>query len=168
MKEPARGQSEGVSVRGKTGFRAYYDDIIYCLKIPSYVLLTMGSTMGVFAMGGLAQWGSLFMYKTSRDTGHSYSNTEINLVFGVAVVVGGLGGTMTSSEMLKRLRLKLGAAVDCYTCALGLYIGSALTYILLTVASYSLPTTFVSVISLYSNSVTCLVEGIDWVCCVCL
>ena len=168
LKEPARGQSEGVNVRGKTGFRAYYDDIIYCLKIPSYLLSMFGSSMAVFGMGGLAQWASLFMYKTSRDTGHSNSNTELNVMFGIAIMAGGLTGTVASSEMVKRLRLRIGASADCYVCALGLYVGSALTYILLTVASYSLPTSFVSIsdVWLVSNVIVNIIEGLARIRCI--
>ena len=144
LKEPPRGQSEGVHVRGMSGFRAYYNDVIYCIKIPSYVLITLGTAMGMFTQGGLAQWVSLFLYKTSRDIGHPYSNAETNLIFGVALVIGGLGGIIVSSDVAKRLRSKVGASADCYVCALGLYVGSALVYISLTVASYSIAAAFVS------------------------
>ena len=145
LKEPPRGQSEGVNVRGISGLRAYYDDIIYCIKIPSYVLTTLGAAMTTFTLGGLGQWVLLFIYKTSRDTGHSYSNTETDVMFGVVLVTGGLTGIVGSSEMAKRLRSKVGAAADCYVCAFGLYIGSPLVYTALTVASYSLPAAFVSI-----------------------
>ena len=144
LKEPPRGQSEGVNVRGMSGLRAYYDDVIYCIKIPSYVLTNLGTAMGTFTLGGLAQWVPLFLYKTSRDIGHPYSNTETNLLIGVALVIGGLGGIIVSSEVAKRLRSKVGASADCYVCAFGLYVGSALVYTALTAASYSLPAAFVS------------------------
>ena len=144
LKEPPRGQSEGVNVKGMSGFRAYYDDVIYCIKIPSYVLITLGTAMGTFTLGGLAQWASLFLFKTSRDIGHAYTNTETNLLIGVVLVIGGLGGIVFSSELAKRLRTKIGASADCYVCAFGLYVGSALIYTALTVASYSLAAAFVS------------------------
>ena len=144
MKEPPRGQSEGVNVRGMSGFRAYYDDVIYCIKIPSYVIITLGTAMGTFSQGGLAQWVSLFLYKTSRDIGHPYTNTETNLIFGAALVIGGIGGIIVSTDVAKRLRSKIGPTADCYVCAFSLYVGSVLVYIALTVASYSLPAAFVS------------------------
>ena len=154
LKEPSRGQSEGVNVRGISGLRAYYDDIIYCIKIPSFVLINLGTAMGTFTLGGLAQWISLFTYKTSRDIGHPYTNTETNLIIGVALVIGGLGGIIVSSEVAKRLRSKVGASADCYVCAFGLYVGSALVYIALTVASYSLAAAFVSYYHLHSYMYT--------------
>ena len=145
LKEPPRGQSEGVDVRGISGLRAYYDDIIYCIKIPSYVLISLGTAMATFTLGGLAQWVSLFLYKTSRDIDHPYTNTETNIIIGVVLVIGGLGGIVAGSEAAKRLRSKVGASADCYVCAFGLYVGSPLLYTALTVASYSLPATFVSI-----------------------
>ena len=149
LKEPPRGQSEGVNVRGISGLRAYYGDIIYCITIPSYVLISLGSAMATFTLGGLAQWVSLFLYKTSRDIEHPYTNAETNIIIGVVLVIGGFAGIVVGSEMAKRLRSKVGAAADCYVCAFGLYIGSPLVYTALTVASYSLPAVFVSI--------TCLV-----------
>ena len=144
LKEPPRGQSEGVDVRGVKGFRSYYNDIKYCIKIPSYILTVLSAAMGIFALGGLAQWAPLFIYKTSRDNGHSYSNTETNIIFGATLVTGGLSGIVASSELSKRLRARIGPSGVCYVGAFGLYIGSALSYTALTVASYSLPIAFVS------------------------
>ena len=138
LKEPPRGQSEGVNVRGMSGFRAYYNDIKYCIKIPSYVLSTLGFAMGTFVIGGLAQWASLFIYKTSHDTGHTYSNAMTNLLFGAITVVGGLGGTVVGSESAKRLHHRLGPAADCYVCAASLLLGSVFTYISLTLSRQSL------------------------------
>ena len=145
LKEPPRGQAEGVSVRGTSGFRAYCDDIIYCITIPSYVLITLGAAMSTFALGGLAPWVSLFLYKTSRYIEDPYTNTEINIIIGVSLVIGGLIGIVAGSEVAKRLRSKIGPTADCYVCAFGLYVGSPLVYTALTVASYSLPAAFVSI-----------------------
>jgi len=134
LKEPPRGQKEGVNVRGKSGIRAYFDDIIYCVKIPSYMLSAVGFAMGTFSIGALAQWASLFIYKTSRDTGHPYSNTLTNLLFGTLTVVGGLGGTIIGSETSKRLHSKVGPASDCFVCAASLLLGGIFTYLALTMS----------------------------------
>ena len=144
LKEPPRGQSEGVNVRGISGLRAYYNDIMYCIKIPSYVLTTLGFAMGTFVIGGLAQWASLFIYKTSRDTGHTYSNAMTNLLFGVITVVGGLGGTVVGSESAKRLHPRLGPAAYCYVCAASLLLGSVFTYFSLTLSRQWLILSWVS------------------------
>jgi len=144
LKEPPRGQSEGVNVRGVSGFRAYYNDIIYCIKIRSYTLSALGFAMGTFVIGGLAQWAPLFIYKTSHDTGHSYSNTMTNLLFGVITVVGGLGGTVVGSESSKRLHSKVGPAADCYVCATSLIMGSIFTYFALTLSRHFLIISWVS------------------------
>lgn len=138
LKEPPRGQSEGVDVKGISGFRAYYNDVKYCIKIPSYVLSTFGFAMGTFVIGGLAQWAPLFIYKTSHDTGHPYSNTLTNLLFGFITVVGGLGGTIVGSESSKRLHSRLGAAADCYVCAASLLLGSVFAYFALTLSRHLL------------------------------
>jgi len=152
MKEPPRGQKEGVNVQGKSGLRAYYDDIIYCLKIRSYMLSVFGFAMVTFSMGALTQWASLFVYKTSRDTDHSYSNAETNLMIGVMVILGGLGGTLVGSESAKHFRLKVGAPADCCVCAVSLYVGSATIYLGLTLASYSAIVGLVSLFDLYTIS----------------
>ena len=157
LKEPPRGQSEGIDVRGMKGFRAYYEDIKYCIKIPSYVLTALSAAMGVFALGGLAQWLPLFIYKTSLDNDYGYSNTETNIIFGAALVTGGLSGIIASSELSKRLHSRVGPASICYINAFGLYVGSVLSYAALTVATYSLPAAFVSYnINGYSDDDTLL------------
>ena len=150
LKEPPRGQSEGVDVKGVSGFRAYYNDVKYCIKIPTYALTSLGAAMGIFSLGALAQWIPLFLYKTSCDTGHSFTNTETNVIFGASMVIGGLTGIIFSSQLAKKLHSVVGAPANSYVCAFGLYIGSAVTYSALTVASYSLPMAFVSIsITLY-------------------
>ena len=138
MKEPPRGQKEGINIRGKTGIRAYFDDIIYCLKIPSYMLSALGFSMGIFSIGALAQWVSLFIYKTSRDTGHPYSNTLTNFLVGVVTVVGGLGGTVVGSETSKRLHSKVGPASYCFVCAASLLLGGVSIYLGLTTSRHVL------------------------------
>ena len=148
LKEPPRGQSEGVDVKGISGFRAYYNDIKYCIKIPSYVLTTLGFAMGTFVIGGLAQWAPLFIYKTSRDTGHPYSNSLTNLLFGVITVLGGLGGTVVGSEASKRLHTRLGSAAECYVCAASLLLGSVFAYFALTLSRHQLIISWVSNVSL--------------------
>ena len=152
LREPPRGQKEGVDVRGKLGIRAYYEDIVYCLKIRSYMLSVLGFAMGIFTLGALTQWASLFIYKTSRDNGHSYSNTETNLMMGVIIILGGLGGTVVGSESAKRLRLRIGASADCYVCAISLYVSSATVFLGLTLASYSAPAGLVSQVDVCSSS----------------
>ena len=134
LKEPPRGQSEGVDVRGISGLRAYYNDIKYCIRIPSYVLSSLGFAMSTFVIGGLAQWAPEFIYKTSLDTGHNYTNTMTALLFGAITVVGGLGGTIVGSESAKRLHSRLGPAADCYVCAISLLIGGVFTYFSLTLS----------------------------------
>jgi len=152
LREPPRGQKEGVNVQGKSGIRAYFDDIAYCLKIRSYMLSVFGFAAMTFTMGALTQWASLFTYKTSRDNGHSYSNTETNLMIGVIIIVCGLGGTVVGSESAKHLRRKIGASADCYVCAVSLYVSSAAVFLGLTLASYSIIVGLVSQDGICSNS----------------
>jgi len=143
LREPPRGQKEGLNVRGKSGVRAYFEDVIYCVKIPSYMLSALGFSMGTFSIGALAQWASLFIYKTSRDIGHPYSNTLTNLLFGVVTVIGGLGGTIVGSETSKRLHSKVGPASDCFVCAASLLLGGVFTYLALTTSRHILELSWV-------------------------
>ena len=95
-------------------------------------------------IGGLAQWAPQFIYKTSQDTGHHYTNAMTALLFGAITVVGGLGGTIVGSESAKRLHSRLGPAADCYVCAISLLIGGVFAYFSLTLSRNLLILSWVS------------------------
>lgn len=66
MREPRRGQTEGLAVPPSSSTRTggmeesrereHWSDYLVLLKTPSYVLNTLGMTAMTFAMGGLAFW----------------------------------------------------------------------------------------------------------------
>jgi MFS family permease len=58
MKDPPRGQMEATPTRkAKVGLREYFS----VLRIPSYLLNTLGMTAMTFAIGGLAYWMPAFL-----------------------------------------------------------------------------------------------------------
>lgn len=111
MKEPQRGQSEtpippaplpgpiaeavmagepppasaGPTIR-KVGFKDY----LVLLRTPSYVLNTLGMTAMTFALGGIGFWMPRYvsLERGAGDLAH------VTLVFGVILVVSGLGATL--------------------------------------------------------------------------
>jgi MFS family permease len=88
MPEPPAGQADladGVIMR-PVRFRDY----LILLRTPSYVLNTLGMAAMCFAIGGIAHW--------MPDYIHDYRDQpnleRINFIFGVIVVISGLGATL--------------------------------------------------------------------------
>jgi MFS transporter, Spinster family, sphingosine-1-phosphate transporter len=65
-------------------------DYAVVLKTPSYVLATIGLTAMTFALGGMAFWMPRYISKVCQ----AGPLEEVNVWFGIVVVVSGLGGTI--------------------------------------------------------------------------
>jgi hypothetical protein len=108
MPEPKRGQADAVAAvendmarREKGPGTARWHDYWIVLKTPSYLLNTLGMTAMTFAMGGMAFWMPRYVSKV-RQAG---SLEDVNLYFGIIVVVAGLGATILggwAGDALKR------------------------------------------------------------------
>src|SRR5205085_4708905 len=107
MPEPRRGESEadpapptGLAEAGKlvapqpppqrTERTARWHDYVVVLKTPSYLLTTIGMTAMTFAMGGMAFWMPRYVSRV-RGAGPL---ADVNVLFGIIVVVSGLGATI--------------------------------------------------------------------------
>lgn len=96
MPEPKRGQADAGAVTKK----ATWQDYRAILKTPSYVLDTLGMTAMTFAMGGLAFWMPRYVFE-ERAWG---SKASVNLIFGLIVVVAGLGATLLGGWVGDKLK----------------------------------------------------------------
>jgi MFS family permease len=80
--------------------RARLRDYAVLLRTPSYVLNTLGMTAMTFAMGGIAFWMPRYVFET-RGWG---DKPTVNILFGLIVVVSGLGATLLGGLAGDKLR----------------------------------------------------------------
>jgi MFS family permease len=118
MKDPPRGGADPGAVARK----ATWADYVAVLKTPSYLLTTLGMTAMTFAMGGMAFW--MPRYGVHRQVPDLESRlgreatpdelatllNEVNLYFGVIVVVSGLAATILGGIAGDRLKARFSGA----------------------------------------------------------
>jgi predicted MFS family arabinose efflux permease len=96
MRDPPRGKADpGAVVK-----RARLQDYLIILKTPSYLLNTLGMTAMAFAMGGMAFWMPRYVSR-QRQAG---TLDEVNFLFGIIIVVSGLGATLLGGWLGDKLR----------------------------------------------------------------
>lgn len=98
MREPRQVTQQTVETK-RTGKWSDYGII---LKTPSYLWNTLGMTAMTFALGGMAFWMPRFA-SVEREAG---SLGEVNFIFGIIVVVSGLGATIMGGWLGDKLRAK--------------------------------------------------------------
>lgn len=98
MPEPKSGQAD--LAHGHTVKRPRLREYLVLLRTPSYVLDTLGMTAMTFSIGGIAIWMPDYIYSYR----HEPDADRINIVFGVIVVVSGLGATLLGGMAGDRLR----------------------------------------------------------------
>lgn len=109
MRDPPRGSADPGSVSRKANLQDY----LVLLKTPSYVLTTLGMTAMTFAMGGIGYFmprfarlrimGSEAAIDADPDLAAQVL-AEVNLYFGIIVVVSGLGATILGGIAGDRLK----------------------------------------------------------------
>ena len=88
MREPRRGQSEGVVIRErKVGFI----ESLQVLKIPSYVFNTLGMAAMTFAIGGLAWWMPSYLEERAVP---KLVGISPRMLFGIITALAGLLATL--------------------------------------------------------------------------
>lgn len=109
MREPTRGLADPGSVppRRSAGWRDY----LQLLRIPSYLLNTLGMTAMTFTLGGLAYWFPKYL-KERQALGEETGIGEMKGVslFGVVVVVSGLLATLAGGTAGDRLRRRFSGS----------------------------------------------------------
>jgi MFS family permease len=97
MPEPGRGQADvGSDVKHKLRLA----DLPVLLHTPSYVLNTLGMTAMTFAIGGIAYWMPRYI---TTDRGYGDLG-QVNMIFGLIVVVSGLSATLLGGLAGDKLR----------------------------------------------------------------
>jgi MFS transporter, Spinster family, sphingosine-1-phosphate transporter len=97
MKEPQRGQADA----GVVSKKANWQDYLSIIKTPSYLFDTLGMTAMTFAMGGMAFWMPRYVFE---ERGWGDNKGEVNLIFGLIVVVAGLGATLLGGWVGDKLK----------------------------------------------------------------
>jgi MFS family permease len=104
MKEPVRGLADQVQ-RNEDITSPSIDlrsSIRILLRTPSYVLVTLGMTAMTFAMGGIGFWMPYYI-NHFREYG---DQRPVDIIFGVIVVVAGLGATLLGGYVGDKLRAR--------------------------------------------------------------
>jgi MFS family permease len=96
MRDPPRGQADAVTDARK----ATWNDYLMILKTPSYLFNTLGMTAMTFALGGIAFWMPRYVLK-QKEWG---TLEQVNLIFGIIVVVAGLSATLLGGFLGDKLR----------------------------------------------------------------
>jgi MFS family permease len=111
MKDPRRGSADpGALVR-----KATWADYKLVLNTPSYLLTTLGMTAMTFAMGGMAFFMPRYGVQRQSFEGMMPEEKnalfdEVNLTFGIIVVLSGLGATILGGIAGDRLKAKIPGA----------------------------------------------------------
>ncbi|MSQ95196.1 MAG: MFS transporter [Gemmataceae bacterium] len=133
MRDPPRGLAEASAVVRKPSLADYR----LILKTPSYLFTTLGMTAMTFALGGMAFWmprygvqRQLVADMTSEEI--STLRIQVNLVFGLIVVVSGLGGTVVGGIVADRLKARIPGA---YFLVSAIAIAVAFPFVLCTLVT---------------------------------
>lgn len=141
LKEPPRGHVDGQrsskGVSGKKGFMAYVQDVLYCLRVKTFVFTTLGFTAVTFTVGALAQWAPTFVLRVSKvvNPDHPYSVSSSAIIFGGITVAAGITGTVAGSELSKYLG-KYTRKAEALVCSLGMMLSAPLLMVAITVVHY--------------------------------
>ncbi|KAM7374783.1 hypothetical protein PAMP_007422 [Pampus punctatissimus] len=146
---PPRGAAE-TQGEGITRNSSYLEDVKYLLKNKSYVWSSMGVTAMAFLTGALAFWVPTFLSRaqvsqgilpacTKEPCNHSHS-----LIFGGVTVASGILGVFFGTGLSRLLKNKVSYA-DPLICAVGMLGSTPCLFIVIFVASSSIPVTYVFV-----------------------
>lgn len=146
---PPRGAAEthGVGVTGKSSYR---EDVKYLLKNKSYVWSSMGVTAMAFLTGALAFWVPTFLSRAQVSQATQQSSTEKlfnrsnSLIFGGVTVASGILGVCLGTGLSRWFRNKVPYA-DPLICAVGMLGSTPCLFVVIFVASSSIPVTYVFV-----------------------
>lgn len=121
MREPPRGQADAVADTGALEHRApAWADIGQLLRIPSYVLNTIGMTFMSFSIGGLAYWMAAFLDQREPD---DVVGLGPRTVFGLITVLAGILSTLSGGVIGDRLRTRFSGAYFLVS-GVGLIVGA--------------------------------------------
>uniref|UniRef100_UPI0037E77AF4 protein spinster homolog 3 isoform X2 n=1 Tax=Semicossyphus pulcher TaxID=241346 RepID=UPI0037E77AF4 len=144
---PPRGAAE-THGEGVTGRTSYLEDVKYLLRNKSYVWSTLGVTATAFLTGALAFWTPTFLSRAQVAQNlrpvceKEPCNPIDSYIFGAVTVVTGILGGCLGTGFSRRFRDKV-PNVDPVICAVGLLGSAPCLFVVIFVASVSIPTTYV-------------------------
>ncbi|KAM4544782.1 protein spinster homolog 3 isoform 1-T3 [Odontesthes bonariensis] len=145
--DPPRGAAE-TNRDGVTEPSSYLEDVKYLLKNKSYVWSSLGVTALAFLTGALAFWLPTFLSRAHviqglrpACNGEACNSTD-SYVFGAVTVATGILGGVLGTSLSKRFRDKVPYA-DPLICAVGMLGSVPFLFIIIFVASSSIPATYV-------------------------
>ncbi|XP_074528330.1 protein spinster homolog 3 [Halichoeres trimaculatus] len=144
---PPRGAAE-THGEGITGRSSYKEDVKYLLKNKSYVWSTLGVTATAFLTGALAFWMPTYLSRAQVAQNlrlpceKEPCNPTDSYIFGAVTVVTGILGGCLGTCLSRRFRDKV-PHVDPIICAAGLLGSAPCLFVVIFVASTSIPATYV-------------------------
>ena len=129
VREPQRGQSDGMSVRRSL---KWSEMLVKLWHNPSFVLITFGMALMTFAMGGLAHWMPLFLNRC-----HGIPQDTASFRFGALTVVAGLLGTFVGGWLGDWLQKRHRGAYFMI-CGVSMLVATPFAIILFTTSNLSL------------------------------
>jgi MFS family permease len=104
LREPLRGEADGIAGEVTLHPKAKFGEIARLLLNGRYNLLAWGYTSQVFAIGAFGVWGPKFLYEI-----HGLSLSYANTIFGEMLAGAGLIGTLTGGFIATWLRKRTPA-----------------------------------------------------------
>ncbi|CAG5876584.1 protein spinster homolog 3 isoform 1-T3 [Menidia menidia] len=144
---PPRGAAE-TDGHGLMAQSSYLEDVKYLLKNKSYVWSSLGVTALAFLTGALAFWLPTFLSRAHITQGlreectSDHCDSTDSYGFGAVTVVTGILGGILGTTLSKRFRDKVPHA-DPLICAVGMLGSVPCLFIIIFVASISIPATYV-------------------------
>ncbi|XP_037543515.1 protein spinster homolog 3 [Nematolebias whitei] len=144
---PPRGAAE-TNGDGVIGNSSYMEDVKYLLKTKSYVWSSLGVTALAFLTGALAFWLPTFLTRAHVTQGLRPSctgdtcNTTDSFIFGAVTVATGVLGGALGTTISRRLVGRFPHA-DPLICAVGMLGSVPCLFVIIFVASSSIPATYV-------------------------
>jgi len=134
LREPLRGEADGIAGEVTQHPKAAFGEIFGLLLNGRYNLLAWGYTAQVFAIGAFGVWGPKFLYEF-----HGLSLSYANTIFGEMLAGAGLFGTLTGGFIATWLRKRTPAGY-AWVMAASLFLAIPVSFFALTVgnATYSL------------------------------
>ena len=109
LREPARGEADalepGAPRTDPHAAKPTARDVFSLLRIPDYMLLTLGYTAYTFALGAFPAWTAKYL-----NGSHGIDIPRADHFFGLTVIVTGLVSTMTGGLLATAWRKKYGGA----------------------------------------------------------
>lgn len=119
LKEPARGQSEGVIQSEDT--EPILEEVKYLTKNKSYIWSTLGFTCVSYAVGALTWWAPNYMELATKVAKNEVSKESIDLIFGGITAMAGILGVVIGSGGAQFYR-RYNARADPILCAIGVFV----------------------------------------------